>query len=150
MEEAEEERPLNRRQIVIVLGYVTDNNGCCLLVRRNEPDHPGIHHRWELPGGRVEFGEELAVTAEREVLEETGVIATALEMLPFSFVTVRRNGPAEINPIMLCFRCQLVGTPQHSFEYPSKIAEARWVPIPAVRDLDLQDGSRFFFQYLSH
>lgn len=47
---------------------VTRNDaGDILLVRRVDDGY------WELPGGRVEIGESAAVTAVREVNEETGV-----------------------------------------------------------------------------
>lgn len=48
-----------------------------LLLHAQDPDEPG-HHWWELPGGGVDPGENLADTAIREVAEETGILLDAL------------------------------------------------------------------------
>ncbi|MEM9630018.1 MAG: NUDIX domain-containing protein [Pseudomonadota bacterium] len=48
-------------------------NGLALMVKRGKP--PFKDH-WSLPGGVVELGETLIEAAERELLEETGVIAS--------------------------------------------------------------------------
>jgi 8-oxo-dGTP pyrophosphatase MutT (NUDIX family) len=46
---------------------VLDDQGRLLLVRRCDTDN------WELPGGRVDFGESVLAAAEREVEEESGI-----------------------------------------------------------------------------
>ncbi len=49
-----------------------------VLVRRGSPPLQG---EWSLPGGVVELGETLRAAAEREALEETGLIVKAGEVL---------------------------------------------------------------------
>lgn len=54
--------------------------GGCVLVARREPEvHLG--GAWEFPGGKVETGESPEAAARRELAEETGLEATALEPL---------------------------------------------------------------------
>jgi 8-oxo-dGTP diphosphatase len=56
-----------------------------LLVKRPE----GV---WALPGGKVEPGETTAEAAEREIFEETGIVAEALEVLGVFEITSPKNG----------------------------------------------------------
>jgi len=49
-----------------------EHEGALLLVRKSadDPERPGL---WEVPGGRMEFGEELDAHLKREVAEEVGI-----------------------------------------------------------------------------
>lgn len=53
-------------------------DGRLLMVRRIHPPNRGY---LALPGGKVEPGESLQAAAQRELLEETGISATAGEVL---------------------------------------------------------------------
>lgn len=50
-----------------------------LLVRRRHPPQAGF---WGFPGGRLRWGERLAEGAGRELLEETGIEAAPVAVLP--------------------------------------------------------------------
>lgn len=58
----------------VAVGVVVVHEGRVLLVERARPPSLG---EWAVPGGSVELGETLAQAAEREVLEETGVVVRA-------------------------------------------------------------------------
>ncbi len=61
------------REVNAAGGLVRNRRGDCLLIRRS-----GL---WDLPKGHQEPGEDIAVTALREVQEETGVSALELRDL---------------------------------------------------------------------
>ncbi|MFV3128140.1 NUDIX hydrolase [Niveispirillum sp. KHB5.9] len=60
------------------VGCLVWKDGQVLLIRRGKP--PG-YGEWSLPGGSQELGETLFEAAEREVREETGVVARARSIL---------------------------------------------------------------------
>ena len=63
-----------------VRALIEDSSGRCLLVRRS-PANARFAGTWELPGGKVESGENLASALVREVREETGFGVAAEELL---------------------------------------------------------------------
>jgi 8-oxo-dGTP diphosphatase len=60
--------------IVAVAGLVMNAAGQALMLQSPRGD-------WEFPGGQVEEGETLTDALEREILEETGVVATVKSLV---------------------------------------------------------------------
>lgn len=103
--------------------FIVDD-GAVLAVRRSPDDvqEPGI---WELPGGRLEPGEEPRTGLIREVDEETGLSVEVHEPL-----TVRHFDRDDGQTVtMIVFRCTAEGRevvlgPEHQ--------DADWVSLEAV------------------
>lgn len=74
------------------VGAVVIKDGKVLLIRRGIPPSEGL---WAIPGGHVELGETLQETAEREILEETGVIVTAGNPI-YAFDLIERDDAGRI------------------------------------------------------
>lgn len=70
---------MEQKIIVAVKGIVL-NNGRVLMVKRSNNDEvdPGT---WEMPGGKIEFGEFLEPALIREVKEEAGIDITVEKLL---------------------------------------------------------------------
>lgn len=66
-------RHLLRRPVVGVLAAAHTDDGRWLLIRRGDTG------TWALPGGTVEWGENLRDTIVRELAEEAGVVGATIE-----------------------------------------------------------------------
>ena len=65
------------QQIQLAGCVIQDADGRVLLLHRNTDDL----RQWEIPGGKLEHGEEASATAERELREELGVEVTLVREL---------------------------------------------------------------------
>ncbi|MET8248174.1 (deoxy)nucleoside triphosphate pyrophosphohydrolase [Streptomyces sp. NPDC005202] len=68
---------------IVVVGAALLDGGRLLAARRSAP--PELAGRWELPGGKVEPGERPEAALVRELREELGVEAEAVERVPGSW-----------------------------------------------------------------
>lgn len=58
------------KQLVVSVGLI-ERDSKFLLTRRVSPNHLKWHHRWELPGGKIDPGEVPVEALSREIYEET-------------------------------------------------------------------------------
>ncbi|MCU4675166.1 NUDIX domain-containing protein [Catenovulum sp. 2E275] len=100
---------------------VINQNNQILMVR----DNFGHYRGFKLPGGHVELGEDIQLAAEREVLEETGVVAKFSQVVGFVHKHPYRYGKSN-----LYFICQLTAvTANTSIQDANEIAEVKWLDI---------------------
>jgi len=63
------------------VGVLVVRDGLVLLGKRKSSHGAGT---WAAPGGRLDFGETLEACALRELREETGLLASSVELGPYS------------------------------------------------------------------
>jgi 8-oxo-dGTP diphosphatase len=82
---------------------------------------------WSLPGGWLDFGESPEQAAEREVLEETGVVVKAESRAGYLV------NHSERTIVTLFIRCEYVsGEP--TITEPDKCQDVQWLTWPQVKD----------------
>ncbi|MCF8478832.1 MAG: NUDIX hydrolase [Rhodospirillum sp.] len=97
----ETECPRNGPQVGVLA--VVWRDGEVLLARRKNPPQAGA---WGFPGGGVHWGEGLAEAAERELMEETGVHARAVHLLPpLEQVSKEEDGAPNAHWILVPVAC---------------------------------------------
>ena len=114
----------------VCVGAVVVDADRILMVRRGHGPAAGS---WSVPGGRVEKGELLAEAVVRELWEETGVEGVCGELVGW----VERFDDDEHYVILDFHVAVLEGTAPVAGD---DAAEARWVPLVHVADLNLVDG----------
>ena len=96
---------------------------------------------WKLPGGAVDVGEDVAAAAEREVLEETGIVAEFESCIGFRQIKAFRFGRDDIYNV-----CVLRAKGQNGEKNPvpqaSEILDVKWVPLS--EGLSMPHQSHFF------
>ena len=113
------------------VGAIAILGASLLMIRRGHGPAAG---QWSVPGGRVEHGELLVEAVVREMLEETGLESVCGELVGWveRFVDDRHF-------VILDFEVTVLeddALPRAGDD----AAEARWVPLEEVVDLDLVDG----------
>jgi 8-oxo-dGTP diphosphatase len=110
-----------------------------LLSMRRAPGVPGLDGKWELPGGKIEFGETPEQAIVREIREELGITVVPRKMLPYLHTNLWEYEHAIQHVVLACYECDLqedllFGPPQ----------DAKWFRIGDI-DFDLTlPGTREF------
>lgn len=118
---------------VRVCGIVVWNNRV-LMVHLNAPTRPEPF--WTVPGGGLHFGESLFEAASREILEETGIEASAERLL-----AVNEFLEPPWHAVEFYMACRFVGgsvQTGHDPEFPKEkqmILNAAWVGLVELQDL---------------
>jgi len=115
---------------VLGAGAIVVDHDQLLLIRRARGWAAG---KWAVPGGKVERGEALAETVVRELHEETGLEGVCGQLLGWVEIIER-----DVHFVVLDFEVTLVGDDRPVAG--DDAAEARWVDLPDVAELDLVDG----------
>lgn len=112
------------------VGAIVVDDEDLLLIRRGRGPAQG---EWSIPGGRVRGGELLAEAVVRELAEETG-----LEGICETLVGWAERIDDRFHFVILDFRVTLLerGKPRAGDD----AAEARWVPLVDVAELNLVEG----------
>jgi 8-oxo-dGTP diphosphatase len=99
---------------------------------------------WAHPGGWMDFGESAKETAERETVEETGVVVSAVEVMG---THVNPNDAGTLWVVNLFVRCEYdFGDPR--VMEPEKCPEVAWVPLGEIDGLPLFHPTRVFHDLL--
>ena len=114
----------------VCVGAVAVDNDQLLLIRRGRGPAQG---EWSVPGGRVMAGETLAEAVVRELLEETGVEGVCNDLIGW----VERIGD-DYHHVILDFRVDVLEPTEPVAG--DDAAEAAWVPLSEVADLQLVEG----------
>lgn len=97
-------RPIPMKTVPIAVALAMRDGKLLLLQRRDE--NPMWNRKWEFPGGKIENGEDPADAMRRELLEETGLVATTCDFLgthTHDWDLTERI----LRVVLHCFRCDL-------------------------------------------
>jgi 8-oxo-dGTP diphosphatase len=126
---------------VVAVGAVIFKDDSVLLVRRKNAPAKDF---WAIPGGKIKPGERLQEAAEREILEETGLIVKAADPV-FSFDVIERDKTGEIQ-----FHYVIIDLIAHYLSGQIKAAddavEARWITRQDLSSLSINEKTRLLLK----
>lgn len=106
---------------IVGVGAVIVDQGRVLLIKRGSPPLLG---EWSLPGGVVELGETLRAAAEREALEETGLLVKAGEVIEvLDRIIPGPEGAPQYHYVLIDFLCRVQGG---NLRAGGDAADVRW------------------------
>ena len=121
----------------VAVGAVVFCDNRVLLVRRGRPPADG---QWAIPGGAVELGESLALAAEREIREETGIRIAAQEPIcVFDMIERDPDGRVRFHYVIVDLAARYLGGELHAGD---DAAEARWVGAGEMKGLKISPPTR--------
>ena len=115
------------------VGAVIIHDHRVLLARRARA--PLLGH-WSLPGGVVELGETLRGAAEREALEETGLVVKAGEVLEvLDRIIPGENGRTQYHYVLVDFLCERTGGEPRA---GGDAADVVWATVEELKKYNLE------------
>lgn len=116
----------------VAVGAVVFKDHRVLLVQRGQPPGQGL---WAIPGGSVKLGETLQQAAEREILEETGVVIVAQKpKCTFDVVDRDDNGQVRFHYVIVDLTAEYIsGEPRPGDD----AADVRWIAAQELSSLEV-------------
>ena len=123
-------------QPLVGVGAIIVKNGNVVLVERG---HAPLLGEWSIPGGVLEVGETLRQGAEREALEETGLVVRATELLGvFERLVPDDQKRIRFHYVLVDFLCEVVSG---ELRASGDAADARWFTASEVGKLPLAEDT---------
>jgi 8-oxo-dGTP diphosphatase len=109
------------RPVVAIRVFATDAEGRILLLRRANSEYG--EGQWCLPGGKLDYGDSPEHTVEKELLEETALVAKNVGFLFFQNSLPMAAG--KMHCLNLYFRCAVEG----QVTLNEESSEFAWLPM---------------------
>lgn len=132
LSETDNERPV---VVLVTRCFVLNEEGKILLVQRSKKD-TNNPRKWEVPGGKLDPGQDLSDAREREVIEETGLYIMVTEKDCFAETFVCTKGKYLGLPYLALFSItKIVGG---KFRLSEEHDDYAWVNYEDMLDYDLE------------
>jgi len=124
------------KQPLVGVGALIIERGRAVLIKRGKAPLLG---EWSIPGGMLELGETLREGAEREALEETGLVVRATELLGvFDSVVPDSEGRIVYHYVLIDFLCERISG---ELQAGADAADAQWLTPEEISRLPLAEDT---------
>lgn len=131
-----------RKQTVYVFdGVVFDGDGRVLIDQRFNDKLESVNGLWEVPGGKLEFGETPEQGIAREIFEETGYKVKVKRVIPYTDVGVLEYPDKTQYTVVFYYLCELEDG-EHTEVHDHKIENYEWVSTNNLDSYEFMFGNR--------
>jgi 8-oxo-dGTP pyrophosphatase MutT (NUDIX family) len=128
------------RFLTVILGIPFNKKGQVLLSQRHAPQMPTIHHKWQLIGGGVEFGEQPEQALAREFQEELQLGIKILSPYPIirtsTWSSTQLHNDLDTHATLIAYIVE-VDPGQPNWSNDPETADVRWWSFAEVSNLDM-------------
>jgi 8-oxo-dGTP diphosphatase len=129
------------QQPLVGVGAIIVEGGRVLLIKRGKAPLLG---EWSIPGGMLELGETLRQGAEREALEETGLVVRAADLLGvFDRIVPDETQRTLYHYVLIDFLCHRISGDVLA---AGDASDTRWFRENEVEELSLPEDTRKVIQ----
>lgn len=105
--------------------FILNKKNEILLMKRKKNPEAGY---WSIPGGRVDFLEQIEKTIKREILEELGVESEIISLLGITDHIILEKKTHWVSP---CYLMRITKGVPRNVE-PDKHAQIKWFPLDGL------------------
>ncbi len=111
---------------------IIEKDGKILFIKRSEK-YEHLNEAWDIPGGRINFGEEPEEGLKRELKEETGLELDEINQI-LDAATVFKNEEKQI--VRITYLCTVKDGKQ---KLSQEHTDLQWVPVKELKNLNFKD-----------
>ncbi|MDR2902433.1 MAG: NUDIX domain-containing protein [Lactobacillales bacterium] len=120
---------------------IITQDGRLLMIKKAAHAAGNCAHKYDLPGGRMEYGETVDAALKREVLEETGIAAVPGKPFgTFEFYFEKGGERHQVAGIARFCAPVTLDVSKYGQVEADDIADIEWVRFPDIEKLDLIEG----------
>ncbi len=116
--------------LVIAVGIVKEGDKFLLDKRKSTIKE---WNKWEIPGGKLEFGERIEEAVKRELKEELGIEVELVKQLPSFFQNVWKLKDREIHVVLVGYLCKLKNGEPRPLD--KSVSDVAWFTFKEIKEL---------------
>ena len=128
----------------VAVRVVLKRGGKIILIQRSDLSSRNAK-KWEIPGGVVDFLEEILPALKREVLEEIGTIIYPSRTTPLTTV---KNRQGQSEHIFICTRFRRRPGSEQEIVLSEEHRRFRWVPVEKALGMELTPVTQAVMEFL--